>query len=222
MVEAITPSTAGNEAAVISNRGKKGQERCPALLSLLGRGRSCCLSSSSQGGFTFLELVVVLVIMGLAMALIAPDVRKSMETLSHRTAIRELAAVLRHARSQAVHTKETYKVIIDTRKGVYTLSPSKILGHAGDGVEKGAGTDASSAPGISLLRGKLPPGLMVEREDQSFSVSGQEDLLEIRFYAKGNSSGSSLFLKWGESGYHLNVDAITGKVRIKSLEKDRF
>ncbi len=192
------------------------------MLSLLGRRRSCSLSSSSQGGFTFLELVVVLVIMGLALALIAPDVRKSMENLRHRTAIRELAAALRHARSQAVHTKETYKVIIDTRKGVYTLAPSKVLGHAGDGVEKEAGTGASSAPGISLRRGKLPPGLVVERDEKSYSLFGREDLLEIRFYAKGNSSGSSLFLKWGETGYHLDVDVITGKVRIKSLEKERF
>lgn len=207
---------------MISDRGKKSQGKYPSMLSLLGRRRSCSLSSSSQGGFTFLELVVVLVIMGLALALIAPDVRKSVETLRHRTAIRELAAALRHARSQAVHTKETYKVIIDTRKGVYTLAPSKVLRYAGDGAEKEAGTGSSSAPGISLRRGKLPPGLVVEREEESYSSSGREDLLEIRFYAKGNSSGSSLILKWGKTGYHLNVDAITGKVRIKSLEKERF
>jgi general secretion pathway protein H len=157
---------------------------------------------------------VVLAILGMALTLIAPDLRRSLDSLRYRAAARELAATLRYARSQAVHTRDIQEVVIDSRKGVYTLSPEK---NGNDGEREASGEKAS---GASYLRrkGKLPPGLTLKREKASDSLT-DEGTMVISFFPKGGSSGGSFILSGNKVSYRLTVDEITGEVRISAVEK---
>lgn len=190
-------------------------------------GRSCTslhssrmrrhrMTASSARGFTLLELVVVLAILGMALALVAPDLRRNLDSLRYRAAIRELAAALRYARSEAVHTKDTQEVTIDAKEGVYTLSPAE-KDDAGKGEAKAP--DEAAKPAAAKREGKLPSGLSVESEEGRYPGSQEEGPLIIKFFPKGSSSGAALVLKGGKVGYRLDVDAITGNVRISALER---
>ncbi len=173
----------------------------------------------STAGFTLLELVVVLVILGMALALIAPDMRSGLDNIRYRTAVRKLAASLRYARSQAVHLKETQEVIINGSEGSYKLSPAgRAKGREAGKREENNSLDESP----SQMEGKVvkfPPGLALEEADGSYFLSRGGDTLVISFYAKGSSSGANLLLKGGDLGYRLIVDVVTGGVRISSVEQ---
>ncbi len=172
------------------------------------------LTLPPAGGFTLIELLVVLAILGMALTLIAPDLRRSLDSIRYRAAARELAATLRYARSQAVHTREIQEVVIDTEKGVYTLSPEK-NGTDGEGE---VDEEKASSAGYLRRKGKLPPDLTLNREKASNSLT-EEGPMVISFFPKGGSSGGSFILRGKKVSYRLTVDEITGKVRILAVEK---
>ena len=64
-------------------------------------------------GFTLLELIVVLVIISLMTALVAPRLTGPMNNLDLKTAGQKIVASLRYARSQAASEKTTYVALFD-------------------------------------------------------------------------------------------------------------
>jgi prepilin-type N-terminal cleavage/methylation domain-containing protein len=78
--------------------------------------------SPSLRGFTLIELILVLVIIGFITSLVAPAITSS-TGLRLKTTVRRLAAGLRFARSQAVITGNTYQVIFDVENGAMAIEP---------------------------------------------------------------------------------------------------
>jgi prepilin-type N-terminal cleavage/methylation domain-containing protein len=60
-----------------------------------------------SGGFTLLELIVVLLIIGLMMALVTPRLIGSLTKMNLKTSAQKISSFLRYARSQAV-SGQTY------------------------------------------------------------------------------------------------------------------
>ena len=79
--------------------------------------------AARDAGFTLIELVVVLAILGLALAVLLPNPGAGGETVAVRAATTELRAVLRAARSTA---------IADNRDVVLAIAPDG-LGYTLDG-----------------------------------------------------------------------------------------
>jgi general secretion pathway protein H len=178
----------------------------------------CGRTPSALRGFTLLELVVVVAILGMALGLLAPDLRRSVDALRYRTAARQLAATLRHARSLAVYTKDTQVVAIDTERGIYSLSASGEM--AGGEGEEGSEPEGEEKAGAAPKRtGELPPGLTVEAADGGPLSQDDDGVILVSFYPKGSSSGAGLILRGGKAGYRLDVDAVTGSVRITGVER---
>ena len=78
------------------------------------------LRSNFLKGFTLIELILVLVIIGFLTSLVAPAIT-SLTGLKLKTAVRRVAAGLRYARSQAVTTGSDYQVIFNLEKGEITI-----------------------------------------------------------------------------------------------------
>lgn len=74
---------------------------------------------SRRGGFTLIEMVIVIVVMGLAMMIAVPRFRVSPKTKARQTAT-QLAADLEVARSKAMAHRATVRVVFDAGTNSYT------------------------------------------------------------------------------------------------------
>jgi len=76
----------------------------------------------SQTGFSLLELLVVLMLLALVTAVVAPSLGRSLATAKLKTSSREIAATIRLARSKAVREQQVYLLGFDLEKGEMELS----------------------------------------------------------------------------------------------------
>lgn len=68
----------------------------------------------SSGGFTLLELLLVLVILSVSAALVSPRIASSVESMKARSNVRKLHAALILARENALRERKDYRVEIST------------------------------------------------------------------------------------------------------------
>ena len=139
-------------------------------------------------GFTLIELVVVLAILGLAYALVPPLFASARATTELKGATRQLAAGLRQARNYAV-TKRA--------EAVLTLN-----------VEKRDFTVSGDARTYSLPRQLQLKMVTAQREVIDDKIAA------IRFYADGSSNGGRITLTAGERSFEVDVNWLTGRVAI--------
>ena len=135
-------------------------------------------------GFTLLELLVTLFLVALALALVAPALGRTSDTVRARAEVAGFSAVLRHAREQAITTRQAHTVVVDPAAHRLTIT---------------TGDDE-----VRRTRA-LPARLVVE------AVS--RDALAVRFEPHGASSGGEFRLTSGGVTFRVTVDPVTGRVR---------
>ena len=137
------------------------------------------------GGFTLMELLVVLTILGLALLLAMPVLERTLPGLELRTEARTLASAMRQARARAIGRNEEVTIVVD-RQGAALKANGKQV------VQLNRKIDIAPLAGASLSPG-----------------AG-----EIRFFPDGTSTGGHLTLVLGERQKHVFVDWLTGAVSI--------
>jgi Tfp pilus assembly protein FimT len=85
--------------------------------------RTSPIGRRSNSGFTFLELALVLVLLGLALFLAVPPLQEVSSGGKLEKAARKLAAVIRHARGLAAATGTPHLLTLDVKKGLYWIGP---------------------------------------------------------------------------------------------------
>ena len=76
----------------------------------------CCTTTRLYGGFTLIELVVVLVLIGISVALVAPTISHSLDRAQFQKDIRSVSTMITLARSEAIAHKVTYALSLDLDK----------------------------------------------------------------------------------------------------------
>ena len=145
-------------------------------------------TSARPNGFTLVELLVVLIVIGLIIALAPIALYRTMPSLELRTTTRELAAALRNTRSAAIRDNREMALTLDVEAGWYRL----------DGREGEQEID----PEIEL---KLLTAT-IEAEN--------ENVGRIRFFPDGTSTGGQITLARGGDTYYILVDWLSGRVEI--------
>ena len=135
-------------------------------------------------GFTLIELIVTLLVIAVAIGLVAPAIGRSTETVRARAEVAGFSATLRHAREQAITTRQEHKVLV-------SLSDRQVTVVAGEDE-------------VRWTRA-FPARLTIQPATPSS--------LAIHFHPQGTSSGGDLRLTSGAVTYHVTVDAVTGRVR---------
>jgi prepilin-type N-terminal cleavage/methylation domain-containing protein len=135
-------------------------------------------------GFTLLELIVTLVVVAVAVGLVAPTIGRSTEALRTRAEVAGFSATFRHAREQAITTRQPFTVVVNPRNHLMTVTT---------GEDEVRWTRALS--NRLEIRAETPGALTV------------------RFEPQGTSSGGEFHLISGKISYRVSVDAVTGRVR---------
>ena len=137
-------------------------------------------------GFTLIEILVVLAILGVALGLIIGRGPMRSRGLESRAAAGALAQTLRAARALAIAGDHDVAVAIDPGRHVFAI----------DG-----GPSHTLAPDLSVAI--LPPAL-----------HGSGPVRLIRFSADGSATGGKILLGTGRQRLGVSVEWLTGKVSV--------
>lgn len=136
-------------------------------------------------GFTLIELIVVLTILGVLAAAVVPLFRDSTESLREERAVRDLYGTLKFAHERAVSEMNEYRVYLDEKHGRYWTSRMT-------GEEKGVKVFATvDEPYLEPIT--LPDGVKLKkpkaRRDRKLDAS------YIEFYPNGACDVASVTLE---------------------------
>lgn len=195
--------------------------------SVYNRGASECK------GFTLLELILVLVIIGLLTSLVTPAIT-SLSGLKLKAATRRIAAGLRYARSQAVTTGSDYQVVFNLEKGEMTIEcleeeeetpymADVALKVMQDREEEGAVDEEIIPPRIKRKKTyRVPKEITLAKvvvEGVEITKDDEEETW-IDFYPNGSCSGGEIFLMdEREREYRIVLNFLTGIVKITEEEE---
>ena len=143
--------------------------------------------NEKRAGFTLFELLVVLTIIALASAVIVPSLvgRSGLEVKRNAS---ELAAGLRQARGQAIVRNRATSVLLDVDRRQFKV--------ADDGRPRQLHKD------VTLT-------LYTARSELLGAQAGN-----IRFFPDGSSTGGRITVSGGRQTYLVDVDWLTGRVRV--------
>jgi general secretion pathway protein H len=148
------------------------------------------MKAARANGFTLLEMLVVIVLIGLASVAVSFSVTQGLASARVRAASSELAGALRATRAQAIVRGKEQVFDVDTRANSYRDTRKKDVA--------------------------LPKGLRVSitsaSQDQPNDHTGR-----IRFFPDGSSTGGRITLQSGQRQWHVNVSWLTGEVRVVDM-----
>ncbi len=151
-----------------------------------------------ERGFSMMEMMIVLVMIGLMASLAAPSWFEQMPRLETQAQVREVVSKLREARSLAVARKEPAGLCIDAGNGIWTLfldnNPANNLHNTGDSV--------------------MATGSLGSRVSVSHNSFANQDVI---FNPDGTSAESGAVCLNAEDNsvtYTVDVLASTGRVRM--------
>jgi len=158
------------------------------------------ISNARRGGFTLIELIIVLFIMGISAGLVGIAINRSSGNHQLKTFAKEVSAVLRYARSHAVAEKKTYCFYIDRDERMFKLYT--------DNTSKD-----SDEKYVQVISKSIP-------EELQIALTGRDaESSFIEFFPIGNSTGGIVEVSnQKEKTYSVTVNRITGKVEVEQGE----
>ncbi len=149
------------------------------------------LSYRRKGGFTLVELLVVLAIAAVVLAIVPPLVASAFPGVELKSAARQVAAGLRTARERALAARVEALFEMDIEEHWFQVS-----GEA-------RRTAVPEKLGLRLIT--------ADTELSSETRGG------IRFFPDGTSTGGRVTLSYADRGYDVGVDWLTGRIRIQAM-----
>ena len=151
------------------------------------------MKSGGNGGFTLLELILVVLVISLALGVSIPSLSRGTASVQLKTSARDVLNTMRYARERAITEQMVFLVAADAESGRLLLTDE--VGDGGRNYE-------------------LPKEVRIE----GFSLGGEqvrEGPLVLRFLPNGSTAAAEILLR-SRTGAALRVvtDPMTGGARI--------
>jgi general secretion pathway protein H len=160
------------------------RNRLNASTTILRRG------NAASRGFTMLEMIAVLLVIAIVAALSPPLFSSGVSASQHRAAARDVAQMLRLARTEAVAKRTDIGVDFNLEQRTMQM------------------------PAASNKRiAKIPEGIDIKLTTTAAETKS-ETLASVRFYPDGGATGGRVSLKVREREYRVDIDWLTGRVSI--------
>lgn len=143
---------------------------------------------SLTGGFTLVEMLVVLVIASLVLALVGTSISRNVSGAEMRAAASKVAAGLRYTRTRAILSKSETVFLVDTENGSFRAAEREDQ--------------------------QLPKGMNVELNTARSELTS-ESVGGIRFFPDGGSTGGNVRLEANGRIYRVNVAWLTGEATVE-------
>jgi general secretion pathway protein H len=147
-------------------------------------------SQLSSRGFTMLEIIAVILVIAIVATLSPPLFSSGVSATQHRAAAREVAQMLRYARTEAVAKRTDVAVDFDLEQRTFQV------------------------PASALKRvAKIPEGIEINLTTTAAETKNEKQA-SVRFYPDGGATGGRVTLKVRERSYLVDIDWLTGRVSI--------
>jgi general secretion pathway protein H len=139
-------------------------------------------------GFSLLELVLVLLLIGVSMLIVLPNIAKGLQDREVRSSALGLAAAARDLRSRALFDGEPHQLVVDSSRNSYGVARS---------------TEVSLPIDVKFI--SIDGGERLDRDRTRFY-----------FYPNGSSLGGEIRLAGGEQAisYLVRLEALTGRIEV--------
>ena len=159
------------------------------------------LPSDRRGGFTLVELLIVLAIIGISSAIVGVLIYRGTSNVELRTFTKDVSATLRHARNRAVSEKKIYTFILSEDENAYALYAD---------FPEGGAEDLNP-----VLSRPIPKTVKPVFKDRI-------GLNRIDFFPQGNSTGGIIEIaNQDKKSFFIVVSKVTGKVEVKNTIGER-
>ena len=173
-------------------------------------------------GFTLVELMVVIVIIGIMTALMIPEMQGTFQDALLRSTSRELINVFDLAYSRAVSLNQLRRVRLDEKTGRYLVEKQVTE----NGLENFVPADDAAGS-----RGELdsriavefhPPGeFSADENNDANSSTGDARGVTIAFYPDGTADGGDFTLRDHEGfRLRLQINPVTARVHVVEMERE--
>lgn len=152
--------------------------------------RKSVIATRLQSGFSLVEIIVVLVLIGTIFTIFSIGYMRSVSSAEIRNATREIIAGIRHTRGQAIVKREQQVFMLNSENRTW---------------------QAAGRQPVELPDGMEAQMITARSELTSEQAGG------IRFYPDGASTGGSVTLLMQDREWTIDVAWLTGEV---SLERD--
>lgn len=156
-------------------------------------------------GFTLLELLVVMVLIGLVAGIAVPRFIGSLEKAKVRAGAGKIAASIRAVRMLSLSEKVFYSLVIDVEKGV--MYPAK---------GKYAGEEEKEITG---------PTVEISNDITIWEKGKRVEVASVEFSPVGTSSGGIFYVTLrsatshkDENGYVIHVDLLSGRTKLHPIK----
>src|SRR5262245_9032995 len=157
-----------------------------------------------RGGFTLIELMVVIVLMVILTAVILPEMRGTFEGAVLRSTARKLVSAMSMAHSRAITLQQMHRVVLDPNAGRFVIERTAREG------EGGRYASLSDLPGGA--------GDLDKRIAFDVRREGEGDRGAFSFYANGTADPAEIVLRDRE-GFRLalRINPVTARISVQDM-----